>query len=1414
MKPTILPLSDPQADLETVGGKGMSLARLARAGLPVPGGFHVTTGVYRRFVAENQLQPRILKALKAVNPARPATLEAASDAIGQLFAGAAIPADLADAIAQAYAALPGENPAVAVRSSATAEDLPEASFAGQQETYLNVRGLEAVLKATCRCWASLWTGRAIAYRLRQGIDPQDVALAVVVQLLVPADAAGILFTANPLNGRRGEAVINAAWGLGEAVVGGAVTPDTITVDRATGGVVRREISTKQVMTVRTEDGTCERPVPASLQAKPALSDKQAVELARCGTRIEDLYGRPMDIEWVLLDGRFSIVQARPITALPEAPIEWIRPDPKGIFLRGSIVDLMPAPLSPLFLTLGFSELRNQMKPLGERLIGSGPDLGPYYFSSINAYAYMSSNFPVRGWLWVLFHMLPAYPRLIRSLVPLWRDELHPEYQAFVAGLQDKLPGEMSGHDLWQTSQEIVVAAMYYACALMFATMGASAGSEMLLTRVYEKMARQEGDPPASALLMGWDNIPIRAEKSLYDLARWCRERGRLAAHLLQTDSGTLAAQLSDGQTPAEVAEEDWKELQVRFARHLDQFGHVVFQLDFAEQLPRDCPEPMLENIKMYLRGEGVNPHERQQASQARRIETGEAVLGRLTGFRRWAFRIALHWGQSLAAVREDALAEIGLGYPALRAMLHELGRRFVEAGAIEEAQDIFWLEKEEIEALVSGGEGPSVVCVVERKATYERLKAELPPPMIPMKERIMGIKSEIFVAHSADAQKSSTLQGVAASPGVVTAPARVLLGSQDFDQMRPGEVLVAGTTTPAWTPLFAMASAVVTDIGGPLSHGSIVAREYGIPAVMGTGVATRRIHSGQVITIDGNQGIVTLVDAEEQAAGTASPPTEWVRPDPQAIYARGSLAEHTPSPVSPLFATLGLEIANRETDRLWTEVLGSDKSRLIRDGFYKAINGYVYGGFHLTAREAWLMTKTMLKQTGGMMRASVERWQAGRARFAAVVEEWEAKEIEAFSPSELLEGVRTVFAAAIHYYTVIQSTLPAASTSELLFGRFYRSLVKRKDDPEMTVFLFGYENLPVRAEQSLFDIAAWAGEQTALADYISRTPTEALAAALQVSHAPRGVPAAGWKEWQTRIAQHFKDYGRTFYEYDFACPTPVEAPGPALEAIKAFLAGQAGNPHARLQAAAERREQASAAVLGRLGWPRRGWFERLLHWTRAAGGIREDSIFDMGMAHPLIRRMLAELGRRFTAGGAIESSDDIYWLEGREVEELVALLGAGSNLPVVAQQVPARKAQWRAALKISPPVMLPERSGWRNLIGGGEAREKDGKVVLKGLGTGGGQVTAPACVLFSPEDFGKMKPGDVLVATTTTPAWTPLFALASAVVTDIGGPLSHSSIVAREYGIPAVMAARGATRQIRDGQTITVDGKVGTVTLE
>src|SRR5829696_9197545 len=317
-------------DIALAGGKGANLGELSHAGLPVPPGFILTTAAYNAFVEANEIGDAIVKLASVTRADDPAAFEEVAQRIHALFSGGKVPEKMAEEIRSSYENL-GEDPqtAAAVRSSATAEDLAGASFVGQQETYLNVREAEALLEAVKNCWASLWTARAMAYRARQGIAPETVSLAVVVQRMVESEAAGVMFTANPSNGRRDQATISAAWGLGESVVSGSVTPDSIVVEKGSGRVLSRETANKEVMTVYIEEGTAERPVPEAWRRQSVLDDGAAAELARYGKRIEDHYGTPQDIEWALAGGEFFIVQSRPITALPEPmadpPSDWSVP---------------------------------------------------------------------------------------------------------------------------------------------------------------------------------------------------------------------------------------------------------------------------------------------------------------------------------------------------------------------------------------------------------------------------------------------------------------------------------------------------------------------------------------------------------------------------------------------------------------------------------------------------------------------------------------------------------------------------------------------------------------------------------------------------------------------------------------------------------------------------------------------------------------------------------------------------------------------------------------------------------------------------------------------------------------------------------------------------------------------------------
>ncbi|UNK45433.1 PEP/pyruvate-binding domain-containing protein [Arthrobacter sulfonylureivorans] len=884
-----------EGDLAAVGGKGVGLGGLIRAGVPVPAGFVLSTAAYAAFVEANHLAAGIQE-LAALGPqAAMQDYQQASDRIRTLFTGGTMPAEVAAELGAAYQSLGHGDAAVAVRSSATAEDLASASFAGQQDSYLNVHGRESLATAVTGCWASLWTARAMAYRAREGIGPASVRLAVVVQRMIGADAAGVMFTANPANGRRDQIVISAAWGLGESVVSGTVTPDNIVVDAVTGHVLSRRTADKDVMTVYAEQGTRVQPVPQEGRSQQVLDDPEAAALARYGAQIGDHFGAPQDIEWARTGDGFFFLQSRPITALPEPaadpPDSWPVPYRNGLYFRASIVEQLPDPLSPLFADLIDGAVSRSLRVLmgeavGKNVIHDG-DVG---LPTVNGYAYY--YYRNRAMVRMLGRTPAAMAALVRGKAHMgvtgWREFSHPRYERIVADWSAKLVGKLSGAELLEGVQSLVDAcAVYYTAVQSIIPIAAT--SEISFRAYYNKAVRRKEDPPAVTFLLGYESEPIRAEKSLYDLAAWARGVPGLAAALLGASAKMLADAQRTGSPPAGVDPALWLQWQPRLQAHLDRFGHTVYNLDFIHSVPADDPTPLLETVKFYLRGQGQDPHERQRMSAARREDHTNRIAARLGRTRRGAaFLRLLRWAQKAAPIREDALADVGLAWPLIRRMLLELGQRLVEAAVIAEPADVFWLRHRELASAVDFGlaaprtreapensgiqsvpEQPDVRAVAitgadrpvradaveERKMLWRGQLKAAAPQMLPESRLMERAFGSMMPARSQ--QADGIIKGIGASPGRITAAARVLAGPEDFGRMAPGDVLVARITTPAWTPLFAMASAVVTDVGGPLSHSSIVAREYGIPAVLGTGVATQRITSGQRIHVDGDAGTVT-----------------------------------------------------------------------------------------------------------------------------------------------------------------------------------------------------------------------------------------------------------------------------------------------------------------------------------------------------------------------------------------------------------------------------------------------------------------------------------------------------------------------------------------------------------------------------
>ncbi|MEU6432035.1 PEP/pyruvate-binding domain-containing protein [Microbispora sp. NPDC046973] len=827
----VIPLDDAGADLATVGGKGASLAALARAGLPVPGGFHITTDAYRAFVAD--VREETLAAAAAGDAGR----------IAALFAGREVPGPIAAEIRAAHAAL-GDVP-VAVRSSATAEDLPGMSFAGQQDTFLNVTA-DGLLDAVKRCWASLWNARAIAYRERNGVPHDDVALAVVVQELVDADAAGVMFTADPVTGARDRTVVNASWGLGEAVVGGQVTPDTVVVSG--GAVVEERTGDKTVMTVRVPGGIREEPVPEDLRRVPVLTGTQALSLAGLGARIQALYGTPMDVEWTRRAGAFAVVQARPITGSAPRVEEW-NDSLKGDYLwtSGNLGEAIPDVMTPVtwsFVRLFIEEAMSAAALPGLDIVGN---IGGRFYMNLSVAVSVARAFGMRSRLGAIeqvFGRLPAgldVPvlemsrwQIIRAVLPM-AVHIRRKVRANLKGMRAFLATSLERceelraairstssapelADLWSRAVE---PHFVTACRMLEAA-GRQGGSTLVLTR--DKLRTLAGETDAEAILTGAGG------------------GGELASLGLITGLGRLAAGEITRETFARLyGHRGPHEFEVSVPRPGEDPAWIDAQLAALRDI-RDGADELLARQR--------EARQEAWARFARRHPRKEA--GMWARAERWA---------GVVRDREATRSEVVRAFWVLRAFV-------LRAGELTgHGDDLFHLYLDELLAVLRGDAAP-LERVSVRRATYEMYAALPPYPTLivgrfdPVRWAAdPGRRADIYDARGAVPPAVDAVTGFPGAPGVVEGVARVIARPEDGDRLRPGEILVTTLTNVGWTPLFPRAAAVVTDVGAPLSHAAIVARELGIPAVVGTGNATMRVHDGDRIRVDGANGTVELLGA-------------------------------------------------------------------------------------------------------------------------------------------------------------------------------------------------------------------------------------------------------------------------------------------------------------------------------------------------------------------------------------------------------------------------------------------------------------------------------------------------------------------------------------------------------------------------
>ena len=931
----ILPIDTKEVSLELIGGKGKSLARMTSAGMPVPSGFYLTTSAYKDFVKENNLQEAIIKLAKPEIIGKTVSFESASKGIQELIKGAELSNEITNEIQGAYKALAEQSPAVAVRSSANAEDLPDLSFAGQQDTYLNVRGEEALIEAIRDCWASLWTPRAISYRHQMGIQQDMVAMAVVVQIMVSSDVSGILFTANPVTGERSEIIINSSFGLGEAVVSGQITPDTYVVDRKASTVKERIIGSKTEKIISSDNqGTILQDVSENERNQSSLSEESLKKLNSLALDIENLFeGLPQDIEWAISGDKLWMLQSRPITNLPPQPIEvtWEPTPPARILARRQIIENIPDPCSPLFdelyLTEGLETVAKGKKR-GSYFVGGGP-----MFVTVNGFAYQRFDFPQvvtiqdeideavteeekeekiariwQEWDESFAQMIKKInPKMEQHDLDLFLEELSPEdlkaynewaekadikniahavtmpesrYPAYVAnnkteanekqikGWKEKaMPELLATVEEWEkidfkaaTDEELLkgirelayAGGMYWSSNASHSFGIAKATDDQLQAFLRENLP--DHNFTSGHFLSGFKSSTLEANEHMYKIAKQIQEDEELYELVVTTPPKQLMKALQNHPVSGPIIK--------GVEEYLEIYGHLGYSLDFVEPLPSEDPSVLLSTLKTMVTTKDYDPKKHEVDAAKKREEALQKIEQLLDGLQYWQFRYRNWFTHRFYFIREDVMFYLTSGWPVLRLLALELGQRLVDIGTINVLDDVFYLYTEELTKAINARKENKAIpeylqLTSERQELREARKRLHPPGTIPeVASNNPGVAFK--ETQTKNDPNSDVLRGIPVSPGSVTSPASLIKSPLEFDQMQPDSILVCPMTNPAWTPLFAHASGLVTDMGGILGHGSIVAREYGIPAVVGTGNITQRVKHGQIIAIDGDTGTVEL----------------------------------------------------------------------------------------------------------------------------------------------------------------------------------------------------------------------------------------------------------------------------------------------------------------------------------------------------------------------------------------------------------------------------------------------------------------------------------------------------------------------------------------------------------------------------
>ncbi len=871
MNPYVLGFRDiDRTELMIVGGKGANLGELSRTeGIRVPEGFCVSTEAFKRIVGETPSISALLDELSLLKAENRGKIAELSGEIRRVIEGIAIPEDISEEITRFLSRL-GQIDAYAIRSSATAEDLPTTSFAGQHDTYLNIIGREAILKHISKCWASLFTERAAAYRIQNGFDHREAHLSVVVQKMVFPQAAGILFTADPVTSSRRVSSIDASFGLGEAVVSGLVDADVYKV--RDGTVIDKRISTKKLAVyARKDGGTQEREIEPEKQNRQALTDEQILQLERMGRRIEKHFGCPQDIEWCLVDDTFYIVQSRPITAL--YPIPEADDQENHVHVSVGHQQMMTDPMKPLGLSFFLLTTCAPMRKAGGRLFVdvtsqlSSPEGREALLNTLG-----KSDPLIRDALMAIVergdfikvspgdseetsrsksnnNMLPSgFPTQLHD-GPAIVSKLIKESQASIEALKQNIQAQ-SGTDLLDFIIDDIKELRTVLCGPR--SLGVITAAFDASSWINEKMDEWLGQRNAADTLSQSvpNNITGEMGLALLDVADVIRPYPEVVDYLQQVQDDSFLDEL--------VEFNGGQEIRNALYAYLDRYGmRCAGEIDITRTRWSEKPSTLipviLNNLKNFEPNAG---HWRFEQGQQEALKKEQELLHRLRQLPDGEHKAnqtkrTIDLMRGLIGYREYPKYAMIHRYFVYRQALLKEAEQLARASIIREKEDIYYLTFEELREVVRT---KRLDCsIISRRKDEYKLYEKLIPP------RVITSDGEIIAGeYKRENLPAGALIGLPVSSGVVQGRARVILNMEDAD-LEDGDILVTPFTDPSWTPLFVSIQGLVTEVGGLMTHGAAIAREYGIPAVIGVENATRLIKDGQRIRVHGTEGYVEIL---------------------------------------------------------------------------------------------------------------------------------------------------------------------------------------------------------------------------------------------------------------------------------------------------------------------------------------------------------------------------------------------------------------------------------------------------------------------------------------------------------------------------------------------------------------------------